>query len=41
MSRTIAKQVSQAGRQSYIGFGSVAYMAPELLKDPQALKRQA
>ncbi len=36
MSRTIAKQVSQAGRQSYIGLGSVAYMAPELLRDPQA-----
>ena len=36
MSRTIAKQVSQAGRQSYIGLGSVAYMAPELLRNPQA-----
>jgi serine/threonine protein kinase len=36
MSRTIAKQVAQVGRQSYIGFGSVAYMAPELLRDPQA-----
>lgn len=35
MSRTIAKQVAQIGRQSYVGFGSVAYMAPELLRDPQ------
>ena len=35
LSRTIAKQVAQVGRQSYVGFGSVAYMAPELLRDPQ------
>ena len=35
MSRTIAKQVAQVGRQSYVGFGSVAYMAPELLRNAQ------
>jgi serine/threonine protein kinase len=35
MSRTLAKQVAQLGRQAYIGFGSVAYMAPELLRDAQ------
>ena len=35
MSRTLAKQVAQLGRQSYIGLGSVAYMAPELLRDAQ------
>jgi len=34
LSRAVAKQVAQAGRQSYVGFGSVAYMPPELLRDP-------
>lgn len=35
MSHTIAKQVAQHGRHSYVGLGSVAYMAPELLRDAQ------
>jgi serine/threonine protein kinase len=34
MSRTMARQLSQVGRQSYVGFGSVAYMPPELLRNP-------
>ncbi len=34
ISRSIARQVSQIGRQSYIGYGSVAYMPPELMRDP-------
>lgn len=33
LSRTIAKQIAQVGRQSYVGFGSVAYMSPELMRD--------
>ena len=34
ISRAVARQIAQVGRQSYVGFGSVAYMAPELMKDP-------
>ena len=34
LSRVVGKQVALSGRQSYVGFGSVAYMAPELLRDP-------